>query len=256
MCTLSFVPTAQGYLVAMNRDELLTRAPALRPRIVQLDRGEAIYPREISGGTWIACNSDGNLLALLNWNGRETTTPAVKMQTRGAVIPDLIARSGLTSFNCRLNEMRLNGMLPFRLVGIFPAEQKVIELLWDGKRLENLEYEWERRHWFSSSISDALAAENRRHVCEATALDSPCWDEQWLATLHCSHNPEQGPYSICMHRPDASTVSRTMVQCTSSSVSMRYASGNPCRNGGTDFVATIAKRFAEPGPLTAKGQLS
>src|ERR1700756_122950 len=56
MCTLTFVPSEDGYLVGMNRDELLTRPAALPPRRFQRSGMEMVYPREPSGGTWIACN--------------------------------------------------------------------------------------------------------------------------------------------------------------------------------------------------------
>ena len=68
MCTLTFVPTTDGYLVAMNRDELRIRPVARAPRIHTRNGVEALYPTEPSGGTWIASNRYGNLLALLNWN--------------------------------------------------------------------------------------------------------------------------------------------------------------------------------------------
>ncbi len=47
----------------MNRDELSSRAPALPPQKLSTNGIDAIYPREPAGGTWIACNSRGNLLA-------------------------------------------------------------------------------------------------------------------------------------------------------------------------------------------------
>ena len=52
----------------MNRDELLSRSPALPPSNFQTGGLLAIYPFEKSGGTWIACNQHGVTLALLNWN--------------------------------------------------------------------------------------------------------------------------------------------------------------------------------------------
>ncbi len=46
--------------------------------------------------------------------------------------------------------------------------------------------------------------------------------------FHQSHLPERGPYSVCMHRPDAATVSFTLVMVESTSVTMVYADGPPC----------------------------
>src|SRR4051812_27482947 len=62
MCTLSFIPHDNGYVVGMNRDEQHTRPHALPPS----PHGDAIYPHEpVTGGTWLAINSSGLTLALL-----------------------------------------------------------------------------------------------------------------------------------------------------------------------------------------------
>src|SRR6266702_5567457 len=81
MCTLTFIPTEDGYLVAMNRDELRSRPPALLPDVFEKHGVEMTYPRERSGGTWIACNGHGNLLALLNWNGSGSRKSGAKRRT-------------------------------------------------------------------------------------------------------------------------------------------------------------------------------
>src|SRR6266702_815736 len=103
MCTLTFVPTEDGYLAGMNRDELFSRPRALPPKIFVKGAMETAYPREPSGGTWIACNSQGNLLARLNWNGNESYNLGEKRKTRGRVVPELAGESDLraTDSNCR-----------------------------------------------------------------------------------------------------------------------------------------------------------
>src|SRR5215470_8723981 len=73
MCTLTFIPKPQGYLLGMNRDERLARETALAPEIVNLAGLEIIYPRENDGGTWIGSNSAGITFALLNQNSGPNT---------------------------------------------------------------------------------------------------------------------------------------------------------------------------------------
>src|SRR5207249_6710586 len=97
MCTLTFVPAEDGYLVGMNRDELLTRPVALPPKVVERSGIEMVYPRESSGGTWMSCNGNGNLLALLNWNGGESPYSGEKRKTRGLVLPELIGLPDLST---------------------------------------------------------------------------------------------------------------------------------------------------------------
>ena len=239
MCTLTFVPTVDGYRAGMNRDELLTRPTALPPEIHEREGMKAVYPREPSGGTWIACNSSENLLALLNWNEIATASLGEERRTRGLVIPHLILEENSSSTDFGLKRLSLGGVFPFRLVGVFQKERKLAEWRWDGTTIQQLGWAWARKHWFSSSLSDTSATENRGRVCEASSLDPAVGSTSWLRTLHCSHEPEPGPYSVCVHRKDAATVSYTEVECDRSSISMRYVSGSPCLKGTFDELATV-----------------
>jgi hypothetical protein len=52
--------------------------------------------------------------------------------------------------------------------------------------------------------------------------------------LHASHDAEQGPFSIFVHRKAVRTVSYTELKCTADSVRCNYFPGNPC--SGTKIV--------------------
>lgn len=251
MCTLSFAPTADGYLAGMNRDELFTRPAALPPKVCERDGTKLVYPRESSGGTWIAANSRGNLLALLNWNEINAASLGEKRRTRGLVIPHLILEENASSTDTRLDRLSLDGVFPFRLIGAFRNERQLMEWRWDGTGIQQLGWAWARKHWFSSSLSDTAATAERSRVCDAAALDPAVGSAHWLRQLHRSHEPKPGPYSVCVHRPDAATVSYTEVECCRSSISMRYLSGSPCLKDHFDELASAglsdsqaARRFA------------
>jgi hypothetical protein len=237
MCTLTFIPAIDGYLAGMNRDELLTRPTALPPQINSQSGMEHVCPHEPSGGTWIACNSLGNLLALLNWNEIDVASLGEKRRTRGLVIPDLILEENSVSTGSGLDRLSLEGIFPFRLIAAFLKERKLIEWRWDGRSIQRLESAWVRKHWFSSSLSDGSAAEQRGQVCEAASLDPAVDSTSWLRKLHRSHEPNAGPYSVCVHRHDARTVSYTEVDCCPPHISMSYLSGNPCLK--TDFETVM-----------------
>src|SRR5712691_10277431 len=89
MCTISFVPTARGFRLAMNRDEKRARVAALPPAVVRLGDHRAIMPREPAGGTWLAVDDAGLCRALINWHTIEREPPA-KIVSRGQIIPRLI----------------------------------------------------------------------------------------------------------------------------------------------------------------------
>jgi len=255
MCTLSFVPTDQGYLVGMNRDEQLGRARALPPAArIGADGLATIYPREPGGGTWIACNQNGLTLALLNWHEAAVKRPRTGARTRGAVIPALIGQSRLASVAGSLARMPLDGMQPFRLVGIFPKAGAVREWRWDGSRVGCGALAWERLHWFSSSLSDAAAARIRGAACRPGPPGTGGQLPGWMWRLHRSHEPLRGPFSVCVHRSDAATVSYTEVDCSTDNLCMRYVDGGPCLKQGFDAVVQIG-RPACPEPAGARTAL-
>src|SRR5258708_470082 len=121
MCTLTFIPKPQGYLLGMNRDERLTRELALAPAPITTSSLPAVYPRESGGGTWIGSNVTGITFALLNQN--QGPQSKVKERSRGEIIPALLASSRFPVAMRRFQQLDLRGMLPFVLIGIFPTEQ-------------------------------------------------------------------------------------------------------------------------------------
>lgn len=225
MCTLSFVPEGNGYVMGMNRDEQIARPVPLLPERVPIAGGFAIYPREQSGGTWIAANSMGITLALLNWYSATPLFP--KSRSRGEVIPRLIAAEDSGSVHDQLTKLELQGTLPFRLVGVFSKERKIAEWRWNQRLLEIQEFPWQRRHWFSSGLSDAEAEKNRGAVCARSSPDGHS-AKQWLRMLHASHENGPGPFSICVHRPDVRSLSYTEVAFAAGKLSFDYVPHPPC----------------------------
>jgi hypothetical protein len=243
MCTLSFVPRRAGYGVGMNRDEMRLRPPALFPRIYERDQMLAAYPSEPEGGTWIAVNGSGVLLALLNWNLHSPGTGVSKQRSRGELIPELIFQDGLESAEIVLEPRRLAGVLPFRLVGVDPQRRSIREWRWDGGTVTTLRFPWMRRHWFSSSLSDSTAERQRGATCRIASATGNPGNFDWLAELHRSHRPTAGAYSLCVHRPDAATVSYTEAIFDTHYISMRYIDGSPCESAGFHHVLEMPRSF-------------
>jgi len=223
MCTLSFISHEKGYVVAMNRDEHHGRARSFPPAIF----GNAIYPYEPgTKGTWLAINSAGITLALLNKN--EDGPLPVKLRSRGELIPQLISADSLAEVHRRLVEVGFKGMWPFRLIAFSPEEREICE--WSrGTDLKKSYFDWQPRHWFSSGMSDIEANRVRTTVVERAWQQTDAGSLPWLRSLHRSHEPQRGAYSICVHRDDASSVSYSEIVYEDGNAIFRYASGFPCQ---------------------------
>jgi hypothetical protein len=228
MCTLSFVPRPDGFWLAMNRDEQHTRPIALPPEIFPTVSGRALHPSEPGGGTWICVNDSGLAFSLLN-RYDISYTPNGNVLSRGTLIPRLAATHRIPQLHGLFSDMAMRRYRPFRLWVASRTEEQAALWDWDGKRLHCHFAGWSQTHLFSSALDEERATAQRQSVCLARPLEK-LTD---LRDLHASHGGGQGPFSICMHREDAATVSLTVVNADSDGARMSYLAGAPCRSVAT-----------------------
>jgi hypothetical protein len=128
-----------------------------------------------------------------------------------------------------LRQLPLPCINPFRLIGFFPETNQIFQWRWDLKTLSEKKHPWRLQQWISSGLDEAKA-QNKRGVTFQNSLKQKSVGRlEWLRRLHRSHAPDIGPFSTCMHRADAATVSYTEVSVSSRITAMRYFDGAPCR---------------------------
>ncbi len=229
MCTVTFIARRNGYLLGMNRDEQLCRAPASSPEKRLLGNRSALFPCESSGGTWIGVNDSGVTFALINWYA-VTARATGSIISRGHVVRSALALDAIDQVSATLTGDQLQRVNPFRLIAVFPKHEEVVEWSWDREALRHTHHPWKTATWISSGF-DEPGAQKTRSLVYSEALSKPSVGTQdWLRQLHASHAPSMGPYSHCMHREDAATVSYTEVEVTAQRISMGYAPRSPCHS--------------------------
>jgi len=227
MCTVTFMPRKAGYCLAMNRDEQRSRPQGLPPTPRRWNGGLVICPSEPTGGTWIALNERAASWALINYYAVKQRV-AGAVHSRGEVIPMLNAASSWRAAQTRLEGIALDRINPFRLIGVFPATREITEWRWDLNRLTRCALPWVLQQWISSGFDEAKAQMVRGRAFEAAQRQQAVGDLRWLRCLHRSHLPEPGPFSTCMHRADAVTVSYTEVCVWGRRARMSHTQGAPC----------------------------
>ena len=229
MCTLSVIPRDNSYLLGMNRDERIARGAGLPPEVREVADAKAIYPTDGDGGTWIGANQHAVALALLNRN--DVTSEALttrKSRSRGVLIPALIGSSELPALQAALADLNIEGILPFRLVGVFASERKIGEWRWNSVQLEFVPHRWEARHWFSSSLSDSRAETVRGAACREAWNQPDAGSARWLRRLHASHIAAPAAFSVCVHRPEVRTLSYSEIECAAAAIRMKHSVDHPC----------------------------
>ena len=233
MCTVSFIARKSGCLLAMNRDEKLSRAKGLPPKISLVGGRRVLFPSEPGGGTWISLNDARVAFALINWysiEARVKTNPV----SRGIAVKSVAAEiSGAQALEI-LAALPLKRINPFRLVGVFADLEEVYEWRWDLKTLGCHRRGWKSQQWISSGYDEPEAQRIRSAVFRTALRQESAGNPGWLRRLHRSHAPDCGPFSTCMHRHEAATVSYTEINISRSSATMEYYNHAPC--GGVSGV--------------------
>jgi hypothetical protein len=229
MCTVTFIARKRGYALGMNRDERLTRVQGLPPAERRSEGRRVICPSEPGGGTWIALNETGVTFALINWYSIPTRVNGAAT-TRGEIVVAVSGFADESSAAVRLQEFQLKRINPFRLIGIFPATQQVVEWRWDLSRLTTARHRWKTQQWISSGFDEPTAQRVRSKTFQQAGRQLSVGSLDWLRRLHCSHSPHAGPFSTCMHRADAATVSYTEISVSFHEAVMHSELGAPCQS--------------------------
>jgi hypothetical protein len=227
MCTVTFMPRKHGYCLAMNRDEKLARPQGLPPKLQVVGNRRILCPSEPGGGTWIALNDSGVSLALINWYSvpaRVEDSPI----SRGEVVKAACPEDNPRTMQAVLSALPMDRINPFRLIGVFPAVGQILECRWDLKRLELNTCGWQPRQWISSGLDEPGAQRERSRTFQQALEQKSAGCLTWLRRLHSSHAPQKGPFSTCMHRLDAATVSYTEAVVSGRDGSLSHCLGAPC----------------------------
>ena len=229
MCTVTFIARKKGYLLGMNRDEKRSRPKGLPPRERSIAGRRLIYPSEPNGGTWISLNDSGVTLALINWYSVPQRVPT-KPVSRGEIIPSITTADSSEVVDIAFSKLQLAHVNPFRLIGIFPDSKAIMEWRWNLSQLARKAHHWRSQQWISSGFDEPTAQTIRSQTFNQFLTQPSAGRSDWLRRLHTSHTPGYGPFSTCMHRSDAVTVSYTQVSVSPSKASLHHICGAPCEH--------------------------
>jgi len=177
-----------------------------------------------SGGTWIAANDAGVVFALLNANPGappQSTNPAgPSTRSRGTIIPSLVESATVSEALARAERIQVEQYAPFRLL-LFDRFQ-LVECVRHGARIRH------RRSYLSAAIlrtssglGDAVVAGPRRALFQRF-FSAPRDPRAAQDMFHQHRWIGREAVSINMCRSDARTVSHTIVEVGSETISMTY----------------------------------
>ena len=217
MCTVTWERSAKGYELFCNRDERRTRKPAFSPRLFARDRLAFIAPVDGDfGGSWVGVNELGLTVCVINGIDQRQPDSAA---SRGRLVLEATGSRSVEELMASLDFTDLRRYRSFTLLGI-PANGRAGALTWDGWHLRKNFNADTCQPFTSSSFESDSVIHFRSELFRSSHLRGP--------EFHSNHAGGPGPHSVCMHRPDAETVSFTRVHVNRGEISMLYSPHAPC----------------------------
>jgi hypothetical protein len=181
------------------------------------------------GGTWIATNEFGVSVCLLNGTNltRSGGCHPGKARSRGLLLLDLISSSSVAAVCERVREAELAAFAPLTLAVLETAKPAAL-VDWNGSQ-KTFVFQSVRCFMLTSSSFDTKEVRKRRREEFNHLMDSAAsCDPKLLSAFHRSHSPARSAYSVCMHRPDAETVSFSRVRVSQAQTVFFYTPAAPC----------------------------
>ena len=215
MCTVTIVPLGDsGFRLVCNRDERLPRPAAIPPSWRCLGRSTAAFPVDpAGGGTWVGVNDAGVAMALLNRTTRGTRRRpggGRSALSRGLVIPALLDCRSMNEALEAAQSTDYSAFDAFSLVIV--AEHHVAELTNASGPASLRERTLHQPVLFtSSSLGDERVEGPRRRLFEALVKNDGAGWTLGQVRFHRTQWAARPDISVLMERPDARTVSRTVI---------------------------------------------
>ncbi|MBC8153595.1 MAG: NRDE family protein [Bacteroidetes bacterium] len=223
MCTVTYLPIPNGFILTHSRDEKAIRPVAWPPKEFRIGGRSVTFPQDPQGsGTWIAVSATLTICLLNGAFMPHQPQPPYK-HSRGLVVLDAFDYVSIDSF---IQHYPFTGLEPFTLLltetGRVPG-QRLVEVRWTGNRLFVSEKNPTKPHiWSSVTLYTTDVIRQREGWFTAWQQQNQRWSVVTIRQFHKvgdgdSHN------SLLMNRQNQyCTVSLTSVLHTSEQTELLY----------------------------------
>jgi uncharacterized protein with NRDE domain len=220
MCTVSFVPVKEKFIITSNRDEKTSRKNAIRPELSVYNGQKLFFPKDgDAGGTWIVMKENGDAAVLLNGAFICHTAEPPYRLSRGIVLLDIFSteRPSVT-----FTKVDLNDIEPFTLVLL--ENNCLYEFRWDGAEKYCKQLSINRAYiWSSSTLYDGFIVKKREQWFASFLNNHPIPTQQDVINFHRFTGDGDRQNDLMMTRDGLySTVSITSILLTKDRASMKY----------------------------------
>ncbi len=199
MCTVTFVPTQNGYILTSSRDEQKARS-TIFPKKYSIANKTLIFPKdELAGGTWIATDEKHRTACLLNGAFENHHKKESYRKSRGLILLESFSYSSINEFTTQID---LENIEPFTLLLIDQTHQlEFIEMRWDGekKHIKNLNTALPQI-WSSATLYNADIRKKREEWFEKLIASAKNLSKETIQNFHLTKKGSDIKNDIVMER--------------------------------------------------------
>lgn len=181
MCTVTYLPSSDGFYLTSNRDEKKIRLKAVEPQWYSFASGQMMFPKDgNAGGTWIALHENGNAMVLLNGGLINHQVASSYRKSRGLIFLDIFDHpQPIAAFE----QINLSKIEPFTLV--IRQQQYLFEAIWDGTEKILTECNVQQpRIWSSATLYSADVVERRKEWFASFIKNNGTTDANHILNFH------------------------------------------------------------------------
>jgi uncharacterized protein with NRDE domain len=212
MCTVTYIPAANGFFLTSNRDEKKLRLAAQQPQWYNFASGSILFPKDgNAGGTWMALHENGNAMVLLNGALQKHVHAPPYRKSRGLVFLDIFDHPQPFAV---FEQMNLHKIEPFTLV--IRQQQQLFTARWDGREKSAEELDTGQAYiWSSSTLYTDDVISKRKQWFHSFVQNNHGFDAKHILNFHHFAGDGDQTNDVLMNRNDELfTVSITLLQQT------------------------------------------
>lgn len=219
MCTVTFVPTNDGFVLTSSRDEKVYRK-TLPPTLYELENHRLLFPKdELGGGTWIIAKDNSSFLVLLNGAFLNHEKKQNYAKSRGIVLIEMALENNFTDY---FDKTKFDEIEPFTII-VF-QNNLLTELRWDGNSKYIFTKSLSQKHiWSSATLYNRRQSNTRKKWFEEFCRYNFPLTSEKLLSFHSNTKLENTEYGLIIERADKTqTVSITQITSQKSHLTMKY----------------------------------
>lgn len=218
MCTLTYIPTGDGFVLTHNRDEDRRREPAAKPLKHTYRNIELTFPKDgKAGGTWMAHDSN-RVVCLLNGAFVKHNHLPPYRKSRGLVLLDIFTFPHLLAFK---EAYDLTDIEPFTVIEI--QDFKSFELRWDGINCFISPLGNEPKIWSSATLYSPEIQEKRVALFHDFLKRHPFPSSSEIFLFHLTGKMGDPDSELVMKKPNGvQTLCVSQIQRKASNIQFLY----------------------------------